>query len=36
MTGILLIAVSALVLTAAVTDFRRRQIPNWLTLGGVL
>jgi len=35
MTNILLIAVTALVLTAAVTDFRRRRIPNWLTLGGV-
>src|SRR6516165_767420 len=35
MTTFLLIAVTALVLTAAVTDFRRRRIPNWLTLGGV-
>jgi prepilin peptidase CpaA len=36
MTYISLIIVAALVLTAAVTDFRRRRIPNWLTLGGVL
>jgi Flp pilus assembly protein protease CpaA len=30
------IAVAALVLTAAGTDFRRRRVPNWLTLGGAL
>jgi prepilin peptidase CpaA len=35
MTQISLIAAASLVLTAAVTDFRRRRIPNWLTLGGV-
>ena len=36
MSHISLIAVAALVLTAAVTDFRRRRIPNWLTSGGVI
>ena len=29
-------ALAALVIIAAVTDLRARQIPNWLTLGGVL
>jgi Flp pilus assembly protein protease CpaA len=28
------IAVAALVLTVAGTDFGRRRVPNWLTLGG--
>lgn len=36
MTHISSIVVAALVLTAAITDFRRRRIPNWLTLTGVL
>ncbi|MBV9503683.1 MAG: prepilin peptidase [Acidobacteriia bacterium] len=29
-------AAAALVVTAAVSDFRRRRIPNWLTLGGIV
>jgi len=29
-------ALAAVVLTAAATDLRRREIPNWLTLSGVL
>jgi len=28
-------ALAAVVLTAAVTDVRRREIPNWLTLGAI-
>ncbi len=29
-------ALAAVVLTAATTDVRRREIPNWLTLGGIV
>ena len=36
MTHISVIAVVALVLTAAGPDFRGRLVPNWLTLGGAL
>lgn len=29
-------ALAAVVVTAAATDLHRRQIPNWLTLGGIV